>query len=393
MAYNNIKSDGSAAGKYDFLIVGSGLFGSTFARLATDCGYRCIVIERRDEPGGNIRCDQIAGINVHRYGAHIFHTSDKEVWDFVNRYVEFNRYTNSPVACYDGHLYNLPFNLNTFYQLWGCMTPELALERLGREREDALRAMREAGVDTPRNLEEQALSLVGRDIYEKLIKSYTEKQWGRPCSELPAFIIKRLPVRLTFDNNYFNDNYQGIPIGGYNVLIDRLLEGVDVVLSTDFFDDRQHWSSVTERIVFTGKIDRYYDYRYGKLAYRSVRFETEVLDSPNYQGVAVMNYTAAKPEWTRIIEHKHFETFGDHVYENPRTVISREYSAEWSEGDEPFYPVNDVCNNELYARYKALADEEKNVSFGGRLGEYRYYDMAPVIRSAMALFAGLTGKD
>lgn len=371
--------------KYDFLIVGAGLFGATFARIATDNGYRCLVVERRDVPGGNIRCEEIAGINVHRYGAHIFHTSDESVWSFANRFVRFNRFTNSPVACFEGKLYNLPFNMNTFYQLWGCTTPAEAAAKLDAERHEAVERLKSEGVIEPRNLEEQALSLVGRDIYEKLIKGYTEKQWGRPCDELPAFIIKRLPVRLTFDNNYFNDLYQGIPEGGYNPLIDKLLDGSDLLCDCDWFDRRDELDSLARTIIFTGKIDRYYGYRFGKLEYRSVRFENEILETPNYQGVAVVNYTQRNPEWTRIIEHKHFESFGDSVYDNPRTVISREYPAEWHEGIEPFYPVNDARNSALYNRYKELADRETRVFFGGRLAEYKYYDMAPAMARAIAM--------
>ena len=369
--------------RYDFLIVGAGLFGSTFARIASDRGYRCLVAERREVAGGNIRCEEIAGINVHRYGAHIFHTSDERVWAFVNRYAKFNRFTNSPVARYGDRMYNLPFNMNTFYQLWGCKTPAEAKAKLDDERREASVRLKAAGSERPRNLEEQALSLVGRDIYEKLIKGYTEKQWGRRCDELPAFIIKRLPVRMTYDNNYFSDLYQGIPEGGYNPLIERLLEGAEVRLGCDYFGERSELEGIADKIVFTGKIDQYYGYRFGRLAYRSVRFEDEVLDIPNYQGVAVVNYTEREPAWTRIIEHKHFESFGDAVYENGRTVMSREYPTEWHEGIEPFYPVNDERNMKLYAQYKQLADGERNVFFGGRLAEYKYYDMAPVIASAM----------
>lgn len=373
--------------KYDYLIVGAGLFGATFAHLAHKQGKRCLVIDKRSHPGGNIYCENIEGINVHKYGAHIFHTSDKEVWDFVNSIVPFNRYTNSPVAkAPNGNLYNLPFNMNTFYQMWGVKTPEEAQTKLDEQRKEAIEAMRKAGISEPRNLEEQALTLIGKDIYEQLIKGYTEKQWGRPCYELPAFIIRRLPVRLTFDNNYFNDAYQGIPIGGYNKLIDGLLEGIDVKLDTDFFDNRGHWESVADKIVFTGKIDQFYDYRFGKLEYRTVRFETEVLDNPNWQGNAVVNYTASDVPYTRIIEHKHFEMFGDDVYANPKTVISREYSSEWKDGMEPFYPVNDNRNQEVYAKYKELADKEENVIFGGRLAEYKYYDMAPIIARVFCLF-------
>ena len=371
---------------YDYLIVGSGLFGATVARRATDAGKRCLVIEKRPHIGGNIYCENVSGINVHRYGAHIFHTSNREVWDFVNRYVEFNRYTNCPVASApDGRLYNLPFNMNTFYQMWGVKTPAEAAAKLDEQRREAVKPMEAAGVTEPRNLEEQALVLIGRDIYEQLIKGYTEKQWGRPCRELPAFIIRRLPVRMVFDNNYFNDTFQGIPVGGYNPLIEALLEGSDVLTDTDFFADRTHWESIADKIVFTGCIDEYFGYRYGHLDYRTVRFDTETLDTPNYQGNAVINYTSADIPFTRIIEHKHFESFGQDVYANPHTVISREYSAEWHEGAEPFYPVNDSRNTDLYNRYKALADATPGVIFGGRLAEYRYYDMAPTIARALSL--------
>ncbi len=373
--------------KYDYLIVGAGLFGATFAHLARKRGKRCLVIDKRPHAGGNIYCEEIEGINVHKYGAHIFHTSDREVWDFVNSIVPFNRYTNSPVAqAPDGRLYNLPFNMNTFYQMWGVKTPAEAQKKLGEQRRDAVAAMEVEGVTEPRNLEEQALTLIGRDIYEQLIKGYTEKQWGRPCTELPAFIIRRLPVRMTFDNNYFNDSYQGIPIGGYNRLIDGLLDGVEVKLDTDFFADRAHWESMADRIVFTGKIDEFYDYRFGKLQYRTVRFETETLDEANRQGNAVVNYTSADVPYTRIIEHKHFETFGAAVYDNPKTVISREYSTEWRDGMEPFYPVNDARNQAVYEQYRALASKETGVIFGGRLAEYKYYDMAPVIAQVLNLF-------
>lgn len=373
--------------QYDFLIVGAGLYGSVFSHLATKRGKKCLVIDKRNHIGGNIYCENIDGINVHKYGAHIFHTSDKEVWDFVNSIVPFNRYTNSPVAqAPDGNLYNLPFNMNTFYQMWGVKTPEEAHAKLEEQRKEAISKMRVAGVTEPQNLEEQALALIGKDIYHQLIKGYNEKQWGRKCTELPAFIIRRLPVRLTFDNNYFNDSYQGIPIGGYNKLIDGLLEGSDVMLETDFFENRDKWRCMAEQIVFTGKIDEYYDYRFGKLEYRTVRFETETLDSPNWQGNAVVNYTSADIPFTRIIEHKHFETFGNAVYDNPLTVISREYSTEWTDGMEPFYPVNDARNQEVYAKYKELADHEVNVIFGGRLAEYKYYDMAPIISQVLKLF-------
>lgn len=373
--------------KYDYLIVGSGLFGATFAHLATKQGKRCLVIDKRNHAGGNIYCEVVDGINVHKYGAHIFHTSDKNVWDFVNGIVPFNRYTNCPVAqAPDGKLYNLPFNMNTFYQMWGVKTPAEAQAKLDEQRREAVERMRTDGVTEPRNLEEQALTLIGRDIYEQLIKGYTEKQWGRKCTDLPSFIIRRLPVRLTFDNNYFNDLYQGIPIGGYNRLIEGLLEGVDVELDADFFADRARWEGMAEKVVFTGKIDEYYGYRFGKLEYRTVRFETEALDCPNYQGNAVVNYTSASVPYTRVIEHKHFETFGDAVYANPRTVISREYSTEWLDGMEPFYPVNDARNQAVYEQYKALADKETDVIFGGRLAEYRYYDMAPIIAQVLRIF-------
>lgn len=373
--------------KYDYLIVGAGLFGTTFAHLARKQGKRCLVIDKRPHAGGNIYCENIEGINVHKYGAHIFHTSDKEVWDFVNSIVPFNRYTNCPVAqAPDGRLYNLPFNMNTFYQMWDVKTPAEAQAKLDEQRREAVGRMKAEGVTEPRNLEEQALTLIGRDIYEQLIKGYTEKQWGRKCTELPAFIIRRLPVRMTFDNNYFNDSYQGIPIGGYNRLIDGLLDGVELRLDTDFFADRAHWESIADKIVFTGKIDEFYGYRFGKLEYRTVRFETETLDEPNHQGNAVVNYTAADVPYTRIIEHKHFEAFGNAVYDNPRTVISREYSNEWTDGMEPFYPVNDARNQAVYEQYRALAAQETSVIFGGRLAEYKYYDMAPIIAQALNHF-------
>lgn len=372
---------------YDYLIVGSGLFGATFAYMAHRQGKNCLVIDKRPHTGGNIHCRKVDGINVHEYGAHIFHTSDRKVWEFVNSLVPFNRYTNSPVAkAPDGRLYNLPFNMNTFYAMWGVETPAQAQAKLDEQRREAIAGMEAEGVTEPRNLEEQALRLVGRDIYEQLIKGYTEKQWGRRCTQLPAFIIRRLPLRMTFDNNYFNDAYQGIPVGGYNLLTDRLLEGVDVLTSTDFFDRREHWEQTADRIVFTGKIDEYFGYRFGHLQYRSVRFETETLAEANHQGNAVVNYTSADVPFTRIIEHKHFETFGQEVYDNPVTVVSREYSAEWQPGMEPFYPVNDERNNALYLRYRELADAETNVIFGGRLAEYKYYDMAPVIARALSLF-------
>ena len=372
--------------KYDFLIVGAGLFGCMFAHMATLRGKKCLVIDKRPHLGGNLYCEHLEGIHVHRYGAHIFHTNSKRVWNFVNSIVEFNRYTNSPVVNYKGQLYNLPFNMNTFYQMWGVTTPAEAQAKLDEQRAEAVAKMKAEGIDEPRNLEEQALVLIGRDIYERLIKGYTEKQWGRKCTELPAFIIKRLPVRLVFDNNYFNDRYQGIPIGGYNKLIDGLLDGVETQVNTDFFVDRDKWKGVADKIVYTGKIDEYFDYALGNLEYRTVRFETEVLNTANYQGNAVVNYTVAEVPYTRIIEHKHFEMFGPDVDKNPKTVISREYSTEWVPGMESYYPVNDSRNSELYARYKALADKEENVIFGGRLAEYKYYDMAPIVDKVLSMF-------
>ncbi len=379
--------------QYDYLIVGSGLFGATFAYLAKKQGKRCLVLDKRSHLGGNIYCENIEGINVHKYGAHIFHTSNKKVWDFVNSIVEFNRYTNSPVANYKGKLYNLPFNMNTFYQMWGVTTPEEAQAKIDEQKAQYSEELRvkneELGLpNEPHNLEEQAMLLVGKDIYERLIKGYTEKQWGRKCTELPAFIIKRLPVRLVFDNNYFNDKYQGIPIGGYNKLIDGLLEGIETKTDVDFFENRAYWEGIADKIVFTGKIDEFYGYQFGKLNYRTVRFETEVIDKPNYQGNAVVNYTEREVPYTRVIEHKHFEMFGSEVYDCPKTVISKEYSTEWKDGMEPYYPVNDKVNSELYAQYKALADKEENVIFGGRLAEYKYYDMAPTVERAMGWFEG-----
>lgn len=368
---------------YDYLIVGSGLFGATFAYRARQVGKKCLVIDKRPHIGGNIYCEKIEGINVHKYGAHIFHTSNKEVWDFVNSIVEFNRYTNSPVANYQGKLYNLPFNMNTFYQMWGVVTPQQAKEKIEEQRANAVEAMKKVGIKEPRNLEEQAISLIGTDIYEALIKGYTEKQWGRKCTDLPAFIIKRLPVRFVYDNNYFNDKYQGIPIGGYNKLIEGLLEGVEVKTNTDFFENRSYWESTAEKIVFTGKIDEFYNYQFGKLEYRTVKFEKEIHDCSNYQGNAVVNYTEKEIPYTRIIEHKHFEMFGTEVEECPKTVISKEYSTEWKDGMEPYYPVNDEKNNTLYNQYKELADKEQNVIFGGRLAEYKYYDMAPIIEKVL----------
>lgn len=374
---------------YDYLIVGAGLFGATFAHEATARGLKCLVIDRRPHIGGNVYCENIEGINVHKYGAHIFHTSDPETWKFVNDIVPFNRFTNSPLALApDGRLYNLPFNMNTFYQLWGERDPQKVRFIIDAQRKEAVDRMRVDGVTEPRNLEEQALTLVGNDVYRLLIKEYTEKQWGRRCTELPAFIIRRLPLRFTFDNNYFNDAFQGIPVGGYNPLIEGLLKGSDVVLDTDFFADRDRWQRVARRMLFTGRIDEFYGFRFGKLDYRTVRFETEVLATPNYQGNAVINHTSASVPYTRVIEHKHFETFGDRIYDNPHTVVSREYSTEWTEGMEPFYPVNDEKNQTLYERYRALADLEPDVLFGGRLAEYRYYDMAPLIANARRLFKG-----
>lgn len=369
--------------RYDFLIVGSGLFGATFAYLAHRMGKRCLVIDKRPQLGGNVYCEKVEGINVHKYGAHIFHTSNKQIWDFVNSIVEFNRYTNSPVANYKGVLYNLPFNMNTFYQMWGVVTPEEAKAKIEEQKVDAVSLLQGKA---PSNLEEQALTLVGKDIYEKLIKGYTEKQWGRKCADLPAFIIRRLPVRFVYDNNYFNDRYQGIPIGGYNCLIEGLLTEIETKTDVDFFGNREYWKDIAKKIVFTGKIDEYFDYCYGKLEYRTVRFEEELFDIPNYQGNAVVNYTDKEVPYTRIIEHKHFEMFGQEVYDTPRTVISKEYSMEWKEGMEPYYPVNDTRNSTLYARYKELAQQERHVIFGGRLAEYKYYDMAPVIEAAMRYF-------
>ena len=370
---------------FDYLIVGSGLFGATFAHLATRAGKRCLVIDKQQHLGGNIYCENIEGINVHKYGAHIFHTSNKDVWDFVNEIVPFNRYTNSPLASYKGKLYNLPFNMNTFFQMWGVTTPEKALAIIEEQRSEAKTLMAAERVIEPRNLEEQALLLVGRDIYERLVKGYTEKQWGRPCHELPAFIIRRLPLRFVFDNNYFNDKYQGIPEGGYNKLVNGLLEGIETRVGCDYFQNREHWESLAKKIVYTGRIDEYFGYRFGKLDYRTVRFDTEVIDSPNFQGNAVINYTEREIAFTRIIEHKHFETFGQAVYDNPKTVVTKEYPTEWKEGMEPFYPINDTRNNALYLKYKALADSEANVIFGGRLAEYKYYDMAPIIEKALSL--------
>ncbi len=368
---------------YDYLIVGAGLFGAAFARIATDRGRRCLVIEKRPHKGGNLYCEEIEGILVHKYGPHIFHTSDRRVWDFVNSIVPFNRFVNSPVANYRGKIYNLPFNMNTFHRMWGVATPSEAVAEIERQKREAAARIGKRGADHPRNLEEQAMLLVGREIYEKLIKGYTEKQWGRACTQLPAFIIRRLPVRFTFDNAYFDDTYQGIPDGGYNRLTDGLLRGADVVLDTDFFADRRHWEAVADKIVFTGKIDEFYGYRFGKLQYRSLRFEEEVVGTPNYQGNAVVNYTDRRIPYTRIIEHKHFAASGASVYENPRTVITKEYPTEWSEGKEPYYPVNDTRNDRIADKYRELAKREDRVLFGGRLAEYRYYDMDAVIKRVL----------
>ena len=388
--------------KYDYLIVGSGLFGATFAYRAKQMGKKCLVIDKRPYLGGNVYCENIEGINVHKYGAHIFHTNSKQVWDFVNSIVEFNRYTNSPVANYKGKLYNLPFNMNTFYQMWGVTTPQAALDKINEQRAEASEKLKEKseklGIPCePQNLEEQALTLVGKDIFEKLIKEYTEKQWGRKCTELPAFIIKRLPVRLVFDNNYFNDRYQGIPIGGYNKLIDGLLEGVDTMTGVDFIEERKKNNTQCsalnsqlstlncqyDKLVFTGQIDEYFDFQFGKLDWRTVSFKTRIEDTPNYQGNAVVNYTSHDEPYTRIIEHKHFEMFGQAVYDCPKTVISEEYSTEYKPGMEPYYPVNDDRNNQIADQYRALAAQEPNTIFGGRLAEYKYYDMAPIVEKVL----------
>ncbi len=366
--------------KYDYLIVGAGLYGAVFAREAKNAGKKVLVIDRRGHIAGNVYTEEIEGINVHRYGAHIFHTNDKEVWQYVNQFAEFNRFTNSPVANYRGGLYSLPFNMYTFNKMWGVVTPEEAAEKIEEQR-------RAAGILEPKNLEEQAISLVGTDIYEKLIKGYTEKQWGRPCRELPAFIIKRLPVRLTFDNNYFNALYQGIPRGGYTKMVSNMLEGIEVRLGVDYLEEKEELDALADRIVYTGAIDAYFGYKLGVLEYRSVRFETEVLDKPNFQGNAAVNYTDAETPWTRIIEHKWFE-FGT----QPKTVISREYSSEWKAGDDPYYPVNDGKNTKLYEEYKKLSISEEKVIFGGRLGEYRYYDMDAVIASALKMCRNELGK-
>ena len=357
---------------YDYLLVGAGLFGATTVRELVKVGKKCLVIDKRPHVGGNVYTENVSGINVHRYGAHIFHTSNRTIWNYVNSFAEFNRYTNSPVANYKGKLYSLPFNMNTFYQMWGVITPRQAAQKIEQQ-------CRETGIVNPRNLEEQAISLIGKDIYYTLIKDYTEKQWGRKATELPAFIIKRLPVRFTFDNNYFNDTYQGIPVGGYTHLIEKMLDGIEVRLNTDYFENREYLDTIAERVIYTGEIDRFFDYRFGHLEYRTVSFETELLEGvSNYQGNAVVNYTDAETPYTRIIEHKHFE-FG----QQPDTVISKEYSKEWKVGDEPYYPVNDERNSKLYTQYKALADEQKKGVFGGRLAEYKYYDMHQVIEKAL----------
>lgn len=370
--------------KYDYLIVGSGLFGATFAYLAKESGKKCLVIDKRPHLGGNVYCEKVEGINVHQYGAHIFHTSNKKVWNFVNSIVEFNRYTNCPVANYKGKLYNLPFNMNTFYQMWGVLTPEEAKAKIEEQKKEALAALNGR---EPQNLEEQALCLVGKDIFEKLIKEYTEKQWGRKCTELPAFIIKRLPVRLVFDNNYFNDKYQGIPIGGYNQLIDGLLEGIECKTGKDFFhSEYKDWKNYADKLVYTGAIDEYFGYSLGKLDWRTVSFKTRIENTPNYQGNAVVNYTSHEVPYTRVIEHKHFEMFGQDVYNCPKTVVSEEYSTEYKEGMEPYYPVNDERNNLLAEQYRQLAEKESDVIFGGRLAQCKYYDMAPVIEQVLSLF-------
>ena len=363
--------------QYDYLVVGSGLYGAVFAHEAHLKGKKCLVLEKRDHLGGNIYCQNRDGINIHYYGGHIFHTSNKMVWDYVNQFVEFNNYVNSPIANYKGELYNLPFNMNTFHQMWGVITPQEAFDKISEQR-DVIK-------HEPQNLEEQAISLVGTDIYEKLIKGYTEKQWGRPCTELPAFIIKRLPVRYIYDNNYFNDRYQGVPVGGYNVLIDNLLEGIEVKMNCDFNADQEEWKAFADKIIYTGAIDEYFDYCYGELEYRSLRFETEELEQENYQGNAVVNYTEYEIPYTRIIEHKHFEFAcqGGNEGSIPKTIITKEYPATWKKGDEPYYPMNDEKNNKLYAQYKELAEKESNVIFGGRLGMYKYFDMHNVVEEAL----------
>ena len=370
--------------EYDYLIVGSGLFGATFAYFAKKAGKKCLVIDKRPQLGGNVYCEEVEGINVHKYGAHIFHTSNKEVWNFVNSIVEFNRYTNCPVANYKGKLYNLPFNMNTFCQMWGVTTPEEAKAKIDEQKSEAVAALNGR---EPQNLEEQALCLVGRDIFYTLIKEYTEKQWGRKCTELPAFIIKRLPVRMVFDNNYFNDKYQGIPVGGYNKLIDGLLEGIDCKTDVDFFNSEyKDWNKFADKLVYTGAIDEYFNYSLGKLDWRTVSFKTRIEDTANFQGNAVVNYTSHEKPYTRVIEHKHFEMFGQEVYDCPKSVVSEEYSTEYKDGMEPYYPVNDERNNQLADQYRKLAANEDNVVFGGRLAQYKYYDMAPVIEQVMKLW-------
>ena len=370
--------------KYDYLIVGSGLFGATFAYFAKKAGKKCLVIDKRPQLGGNVYCEEVEGIHVHKYGAHIFHTSNKEVWNFVNSIVEFNRYTNCPVANYKGKLYNLPFNMNTFCQMWGVTTPEEAKAKIDEQKSEAVAALNGR---EPQNLEEQALCLVGRDIFYTLIREYTEKQWGRKCTELPAFIIKRLPVRMVFDNNYFNDKYQGIPVGGYNKLIDGLLEGIDCKTDVDFFNSEyKDWKKFADKLVYTGAIDEYFNYSLGKLDWRTVSFKTRIEDTANFQGNAVVNYTSHEKPYTRVIEHKHFEMFGQEIYDCPKTVISEEYSTEYKDGMEPYYPVNDERNNQLADQYRKLAANEENVVFGGRLAQYKYYDMAPVIEQVMKLW-------
>lgn len=369
--------------KYDYLIVGSGLFGATFSYQATQVGKKCFVIDKRPHLGGNVFCENIEGINVHKYGAHIFHTNNKDVWDFVNSIVEFNRYTNCPLANYKGNLYNLPFNMNTFYQMWGVTTPDAAQAKIDEQKAEAIAVLNGR---EPQNLEEQALTLVGKDIFETLIKEYTEKQWGRKCTELPAFIIKRLPVRLIYDNNYFNDKYQGIPIGGYNKLIDGLLQGVECKTNVDFFNSEYlDWQKFADKLVYTGPIDEYFGFKFGKLDWRTVTFKTRVEQTANYQGNAVVNYTSHEKPYTRVIEHKHFEIFGQDVYDIPTTVVSEEYSTEYKEGMEPYYPVNDEKNNALASLYRGQAEQEENVIFGGRLAQYRYYDMAPVIENVLRI--------
>lgn len=377
--------------KYDYLIVGSGLYGATFAYRANKCGKKCLVIDKRHNLGGNLYCENIEGINVHKYGAHIFHTNNKAVWEFVNSIVEFNRYTNSPVANYKGEIYNLPFNMNTFSQMWGIRTPQEALKKIEEQKREAIQSLNGR---EPQNLQEQALTLVGKDIFEKLIKEYTEKQWGRKCTELPAFIIKRLPVRFVYDNNYFNDSYQGIPIGGYNKLIEGLLANIECKTNEDFFTSicdftgktwKESWREIANCLVYTGPLDQYFDFSLGKLNWRTVSFKTRIEDTPNYQGNAVVNYTSHNEPYTRVIEHKHFDMFGQQVYDCPKSVVSEEYSTEYKEGMEPYYPVNDETNNKLADKYREMSQKESNVIFGGRLAEYKYYDMAPIVEKVFLL--------